>query len=312
MNPVKSETIFGLLVNALNFEDLAAVPEGKQNLVFSCLLRGEKSIIKVTDSRHRTRHMLETQLSMLSAVSRYNSDVCAPKPVFDKAYIAELELEGIPFYVTVYPYAPGESADIRLDRHGYLMGQTLAKLHGSMRLLPTYAFGEINTGISLIKVKNASQTTTPGVSDKIFEGLERWDRSAPQLLHGDFSSSNIRIENSAVTIFDFDNCVYGNAAYELANSLYMVLFDGVEHRRGDLSRYRKFRRTFLAGYASSSGEPIQVHLINLFVSYRVLLLSSWLQDPDDAPLFIRQAPSSWLVTLQKFVNTYFEEIEPAL
>lgn len=309
MNPSKSETIFSLLVGALDFEDLAAVPEGKQNFVFSCLLRGEKSIVKVTDSRHRTRRMLEAQVSMLSALSRYNSDVCAPKPVSDKTYIAELELEGVPFYVTVYPYAPGRGADVRLD--GYLMGQTLAKLHSSMRLLPTYDFEEIGTGVNLARVKSASQSLTPGVSDKIFVGLELCSKSSSQLLHGDFSSSNIRIEK-AVTIFDFDNCVYGSAAYELANSLYMVLFDVVEHRRGDLSRYRKFRRNFLAGYASSSGEPVQEHLTDVFISYRVLLLSSWLQDPDDAPLFIRQAPSSWLVTLQKFVNTYLEEIEPVL
>ena len=56
-----------------------------------------------------------------------------------------------------------------------------------------------------------------------------------------------------MSIFDFDNCLYGTTAYELAQTLYMVLFS--QTTRGEISAYRVFRNMFLEAYFEISDDP---------------------------------------------------------
>lgn len=285
------------------------IAEGEQNLVFTCSLRGERNILKATDSRHRDRRALETQLAMLDALKHRFANVCASLPIWGDDHIFEVAVEGVPFYLVAYRYAAGKRAEI--TRHGHRMGQALAELHDAMRRLPRYAFAEITSDDTLAAVGEAARTL--GVPEKTYaSALEYSDSRDMQLLHGDFNSGNLKIDGPAVNIFDFDNCVYGNLAYELGNSLYMVLFDQVRQADGNLARYRHFRRDFLEGYRHASHASPPEPVIDAYISYRVLLLSSWLQNPDDAPFFVRQSPSSWLDTLRTFVRVYFRSAQDKL
>lgn len=315
MNAARSEIALNVLarLNAISTElhitDLRPIAEGEQNFVFACSLHGERSVLKVTDSRHRRRGALKTQLVMLHVLKHHAANVSASLPIAGNGHIFETAVEGAPFYIVAYPYAAGES--VRITEHGYRMGQALAELHSSMRQLPRYDFDEIGTGDNLAKVREAARTLR--VSEQVYAAVSEGHRSGDvQLLHGDFNAANLKIDGSTVTIFDFDNCVYGSPAYELANSLYMVLFDEIRQGSADLARYRNFRQDFLQGYHSVSRKPFYEAIVDAFISYRVLLLSSWLQKPDDAPLFIRQSSPSWLDTLQTFVQVYFGSVQSEL
>lgn len=309
MNTARSEIALNVLakLNAISTElhiaDLRPMAEGEQNFVFACSLHGERSVLKVTDSRHRSRGALETQLIMLNALKHHAANVCAPLPLTGDGHIFKIDVEGTPFYIVAYPYAAGKS--VETTEHGYRMGQALAELHGSMRQLSRHAFDEIGTGDNPAKVRDAARILK--VSEQVYAAVSEGHRSSDvQLLHGDFNAANLKIDSSTVTIFDFDNCVYGSPAYELANSLYMVLFDEVRRESGELTCYHNFRQDFLEGYRSASHELPLEAVIDAFISYRVLLLQSWLQRPEDAPLFIRQSSPSWLSTLQTFVQVYFK------
>lgn len=311
MNATRSELAASVLAAltrnsvGLPINNVQPVAEGEQNFVFTCSLQGEKSILKVTDSRHRSRAALETQLTMLSRLEHYAPNVVAPRTLGDGRPIVETEIAGISFYLVAYPYATGERA--RITKHGYFMGRALADLHAAMRRLPRYAFGEIGTGANTAKVRAAARTLE--VSERFYATvLDDRDSDGVQLLHGDFNVVNVKLNGPTLAVFDFDNCVYGSPAYELANSLYMVLFDQVRQNGSELTLYHNFRQAFLNGYRGQNDTPFNETAIDAFISYRVLLLASWLQAPDDAPLFIKQSPPSWLATLQTFVQVYFESL----
>lgn len=304
MDTPKSELAAGVLArlsilgSELPIADVRPVARGEQNFVFTCSLRGERSILKATDSRHRSRAALETQLTMLGALRRYAANVCAPLPLGDDA-IFETDVAGTPFYLVAYPCAVGRDSEIVED--GLPMGRALADLHAAMRRLPEYAFAQIAGGDNRAKVERAARAL--GVPERVYAAaLAGTAAGERQLLHGDFNAANLKIDGPTVNVFDFDNCAYGSPAFDLANALYMVLFDGVT-RGGGTTPYRAFRQAFLGGYRAAG--PLDERAIDAFMGYRVLLLASWLQRPDDAPLFIRQSSPAWLGALRTFVRTYF-------
>ena len=77
-----------------------------------------------------------------------------------------------------------------------------------------------------------------------------------QLLHGDFNSGNLRRTGPMVRVFDFDDCGYGPRSFEIANALYMVLFDATIE--ADIERYRTFENAFLNGYETETATPSTV------------------------------------------------------
>jgi Ser/Thr protein kinase RdoA (MazF antagonist) len=308
MTTVKGEAASRVLksLKALGAElaitDLTPISGGKQNYVLSGTRNGEVCVLKVTDSRHRSLIDLETQLAMLAALKHYAANVCVPLSLTGDSYIQETIIEGIPFYLVAYPYAAGK--DVQIGEHSQEMGQALAELHVAMQQLPRYPFAEIGRGKNLANIKRTAQALK--IPAEVYSAAQSLHRPEEiQLLHGDFSAANLKIDGLKVNVFDFDNCIYGLPAYELANTLYMVLFDEMTGKGHDLKRYRHFRQGFLAGYMGSSLKPLAATDIDAFIDYRVLMLAAWLHSPDGAPLFIRQASPAWLETLHAFVKVYF-------
>lgn len=99
-----------------------------------------------------------------------------------------------------------------------------------------------------------------------------------------------------------DDCGYGPPELDVANAVYMVLFD--QHRQGEPRAYDAFRDSFLDGYVAASGPPLLVDSVEGFVDHRVEALAGWLADLDTAPVGIRTAPTSWHTVLEEFVVTY--------
>jgi len=62
-----------------------------------------------------------------------------------------------------------------------------------------------------------------------------------------------RFDGSTVRVFDFDDCGYGPTSFDIANALYMVLFD--VSTAGYSGRYEAFAASFLAGYERESQHP---------------------------------------------------------
>lgn len=182
-----------------------------------------------------------------------------------------------------FEFASGTAPDPARAADSARMGAALARLHLSMSQLP--------------------KTTLPPVSALRTVGADNVAAAgAHQLLHGDFNASNLRESDGAIRIFDLDDCGNGPPVFDIANALYMVLFDASTD--GTMKTYETFRRSFLEGYAGTGGQSFPQKSLDRFIDLRVQALGAWLDDLANAPLGVRASSAAWQATLRSFVARY--------
>ena len=131
------------------------------------------------------------------------------------------------------------------------------------------------------------------------------DRGPTQLLHGDFSGQNVRIDGSGrLRIFDFDDCGCGPVELDVALALYMVLFGAMTESTP--ATYTTFRTGFVGAYRARATVDLSDATVDGLITYRVLTLASWLRHPEAAPAGIRTASADWRRTLRRFVEDYVD------
>lgn len=257
----------------LNIELGDELHEGKQSRVFDARLDGRRVAVKLTDARLADVDVLNRRMEAIEALAAINATVVAPLRVGG----ALVERIG-GWWTTATPFVVGERLDDNNADHALLLGSSLAELHRAMRRLPRFEIPPIAA------LKSADLE------------LERTDW---QLLHGDFSSSNILITPAGLRVLDLDDCGYGPVEYELANSLYMVLFDS--HQAAHPEMYERFRPAFLAAYRDGSNTSISDAAVDQLIEIRLDALRAWLDNLDNAPIGIRTASPEWREVLATFV-----------
>jgi Ser/Thr protein kinase RdoA (MazF antagonist) len=246
---------------------------------------GDVVVAKVVDSALVDRHELETRLAMITALCDLDRRVCRPSAI-GRSVVAELaDGDGGHGYVVCFEFADGTAPDPSVAADANLMGRELAALHTSMSRLPPTSLPAVT----------ALPAARPG-SEPI--------AGPHQLLHGDFNASNMRRVDDGLKIFDFDDCGYGPRAFDVANAMYMVLFDAVVQATPTM--YETFKEAFLSGYIDTAGHAFDAALVDHLIDRRVATLESWLDDLDHAPPGIRTASADWHSTLRAFVDEYHE------
>jgi len=332
-------------LSALGLRHPRRIVDGWQSLaVYEAVVDGRPVAVKVVDPRLVDRAALEVRVAALTRLAADGEWVCGPVPVAGRlvndlpmatavtngaswtgeAYSANAANgtngtrganganstvdsgAGRPLVAVAYDFAAGEAPDINRPDVATGMGRALADLHGVMARLPAYVLPGLAAFPPLSKLeKVAADLRVP-----IFwlsEALPDHEAGPCQLLHGDFSSKNIRLSGHGWRVFDFDDCGYGSVELDLANSVYFVLFDAT--LRQDLDRYHRFRDRFVDGYRERAGSaPTDVRM-DALLTRRVLTLASWLADPARAPSGIRTASAEWLATLRHFIRRYLGALE---
>jgi len=255
--------------------DTVELHAGKQSRVFRAELDGIDVAVKLTDGRLTDRALLQTRTALAEALAVEVAAVVRPQR------IAGALVQPIgDWLMTATPFVTGDAVDLARPGTSELLGRTLAQLHGAMALMPAQALPPV-AALSAV------------VSDA--------DRSDWQLLHGDFNEQNMIDMPDGLIVFDFDDSGYGPIAFDVANTLYMVLFDADVHGRP--KRYDAFRTAFLDGYAVGSGEQLDDDVIDEWIAVRVSALGRWLDDLTTAPIGIRTASTEWHEVLRTFVRS---------
>ena len=278
------------------------VAEGHQSRVFIVsLAEGRMAVAKVLDASLVDVDVVRARVETVMELSDLDSRVCRPIEL-DRQLINVVEDEnGRPGLVVCSEFADGVAFDEGTGTDARLMGETLAGLHRSMarlaaRDLPAVAaLGAMGALGALGAVDWSGESGENGRRDGR-------GHVPVQVLHGDFNAGNLRRDNDAVRVFDFDDCGYGPPVFDVANALYMVLFDATVGN--DIGRYRSFETAFLSGYEAASARGLDRGLVDEFVDLRVRALDHWLDDLPAAPIGIRTASQAWRATLRRFVRDY--------
>ncbi|MBO3085954.1 phosphotransferase enzyme family protein [Cellulomonas fengjieae] len=268
------------VATVLGVDRVEELSGGHQSRVFRVVDRsGRPAVAKVLDASAVDRAELEVRLDVMAALADLDPRVCRPRVIGERR-IAEVSSAGGAHYVVCYEFADGRTLDAASPADAALMGSALAQLHRSMARLPAAPLPVVHA------LRGMPSDATAG---------------AHQLLHGDFGTANLRAQDGVVRIFDLDDCGYGPPEFDVANALYMVLFDATLHGRPET--YSTFCRHFVDGYRSG-GPRLSEGAVDRFVDLRVGTLGSWLDDLDAAPVGVRTSSPEWQATLRSFVSGY--------
>ncbi len=247
---------------------------GKQSRVFAARVSGVDIAVKLTDGRLADAAVLAKRMEVVESLASRNHRVAGPHR-FDGNLVSTIG----GWLLTATAMVRGDAVDSSRTGTAEAMGEALVHLHAQMAELPPQ---DLPAVAALVGVDHDAA----------------W--SEPQLLHGDFSDQNLISTAGGLRVFDFDDCGYGPIEYELANSLYMVLFDA--ELNGRVDKYEAFRPSFLAGYTAVSDRHIEHDVIDDMIERRVSALGRWLDDLSTAPIGIRTSSAGWQDTLRAFVR----------
>lgn len=255
---------------------------GRQSTVLRAEFVGTPVVLKLIDAVDVERQLLGTRVAMVSTLAGLSHTVCAPVAIRD-TFVHEFNLAGSSrCYGICYEFAAGVPPDVGDPDDAALMGRELGRLHRYMAQLPA-----------------ADLPVITGFADASAQELP--ECGPQQLLHGDFNSANVRLAPGRPRIFDFDDSGYGPVEFDLAQALYVELFDVGGRRTG---RYASFRRNFLDAYAESAGAEWSADSLDALITRRVRALEGWLDDLSHAPAGIRNSSGEWHKRLRAFVSDY--------
>jgi Ser/Thr protein kinase RdoA (MazF antagonist) len=239
---------------------------------------GESLVLRLS-SDHRPVERITTEVDLLTDLTQVTDCVIAPRPFPSGRLVEAVRFEDRSYNAVLFPRVDGAHAEFSSFNTAFRLGELLAELHT--------ALGALDRKYDLPVMKNVA--------------------SANHLIHGDFGAANVLQARHSFVIIDFEDACYSSHAYELANSLYMMLFDS-RHAVADLIAARP-AQGFLQGYTKHI--TVVLDEVRPAIDQRVRLLAGWLTDPSAAPFSISTSSDDWRKELTKFVNAYttggFEE-----
>lgn len=250
---------------------------GRQSRVFAAERGGEAVVVKLTDSR-LVDEAFGRRLAVNAALAKIDASVVGPIWL-NAGPMARLG----GWLVAVYPFIEGRAPDVRDEGDVRRMASTMAILHRSLDQL-----GPVD-----LPAVAALAGTGPSAD------ADGFGRS--QLLHGDFSHTNLMFSEHQVHVVDFDDCGYGPVEFDVGNTLYMVLFDAA--LSSEVVHDERFREWFVDEYRSTSGYACPTEAVNESIRLRVQALGRWVERPESAPIGIRTATTAWRDALRAFVRS---------
>lgn len=209
--------------------------DGGRNLVYVCLLNEEKKyVLRISALDDRTEEEYLAEAEFVHYLAANHAPVADVLPSVHGRLVEKIQQNGQQYYVCLFAYAKGmlisdhgyryrEGAP--LEEYFYNTGKALGAIHRlskcfspshrRMGYFDKYNMAYINRLIPdrYLELKNAIAKRL-----ECFAALPV-DSSCYGLVHFDFSDGNYHIDmdTGALTVFDFDNCLYCWYLFDLAN-----------------------------------------------------------------------------------------------
>ncbi|MGD2077120.1 MAG: phosphotransferase [Chloroflexota bacterium] len=236
--------------------------DGFESYIYEYTLEDRGYILRIGHSLRRSPGLIAGEVDWINYLA--NGGLSVARAVISSAGRLVETIEdgqGGVFLATAFEKAPG--APIRSDVWDHDFFQRYGRLIGRMHALskeyrppkPTWKRPAWNDQ-SVLDLAPWIPKTEPLVKDR-WQELHTYLETLPEdkesygLIHQDAHAGNFFVDGDTITLFDFDDCVYGWFAYDIA----VVLFYAVMGSDDWAAFTRSFMTHFLTGYAQENELP---------------------------------------------------------
>ncbi len=242
------ETILNQAAQAYGISPKALTPlvGGHFSHVYTFHRNGQDYVLRITPPNEEIGYdEMQAILTWVHHLATHNAPVAGPIPSQQGQLIERISENGQTYVIAAFHKASGirgeELPFAQWDDLLYTrLGQALGKLHALAQTYTSTAALQRPTWHDIGNCYNV--TTRPdGIASLIWEkrqAVVEHINTLPQdaenygLLHGDFHGGNYFVDTSqhTITVFDFDDCVYGWYAMDIAMSVFdaLVLYPGTD------------------------------------------------------------------------------------
>ncbi len=273
-----------------------------QNYVFEAYLNNIKIALRVSQSEHRTHEQIQSEISLINGIINIVELPHQPIPLKPDQYVIPISFEHDNYFAVAFNFIDGSPLDHGNTADIKSAAAILARFHRAMS-------GKLKSIERPTLFQSAFYDISYATHDHTYDELKTWKsrlQTSSQFygfIHGDYNFSNLIKSINYIYLIDFEDSCYGWYAYDIANALYMELFD---HRNDpSIHQFSKFYAHFLQSYLLAWPEAkVILEDVPMFITYRVLMLESWLNGNPEAPNFIQTAETAWKKELIQFIDLY--------
>ena len=258
---------------------------GFENFVYAFEHGDTDRILRIGHSLRRPEHQVRSEIEWLRFLAENNAGVAAPVgeiKSFDDGH-------GAAFVAAVFEKAEGThpEPEVKNARFYEIYGATIGRLHAvTKRFQPSAEFSRPTWSEETREVETNLPSDDEAVRHRVLELREKLEQLPTTedwygLIHQDPHTGNLhRDDRGRITLFDFDDCVFGHYIYDIA----MVFFYAGFRDDDPAEPTRRFFADFMRGYNSEHELPDECFsTIPLFMKLREIDLYAVVHrsfDPD--------------------------------
>jgi Ser/Thr protein kinase RdoA (MazF antagonist) len=231
---------------------------GFESFIYEYTRHGQELVLRVTHSGRRSTAEIEGELDWLNYLADNEVPAARAVPSAKGNFVEVVPgANGFSFLAASFVKAAGVSArkpEVWNTALFNEMGRIMGRMH---RLTKSYQpskpalkrpYLEIDFD-GMERFIPADQTIVIEKAHAIREQLGRMpkDKESYGLIHFDFHRGNFFVDNGKITLFDFDDCLYGWFATDIAISLFYAVPHHCESKE-DLGNATRFMDYFMEGY----------------------------------------------------------------
>ncbi|MFE8700053.1 phosphotransferase enzyme family protein [Cytobacillus sp. FJAT-54145] len=268
------------------------IKEGLQNIVIKCRHQSEMVFLRLMKEERRSLAMIKAELEWLTHLSNSGILVPLPKNSHSGKTIEEITINENVFYTVAYSQVVGEPIDVTNptlwnEKLFYQWGITLGSIHATPMNReverPFYTDAKTSYYKTVQFLKDYEDENIRSSLKDIIQEINTVSHTEPSfgLIHNDFHQGNLIVHNGIIGVIDFDDCVYGWFAQDIAVTLYHAFWQATEIGDYDSSFGETFLESFLEGYLQKHKITAEmIEQIPLFLRWRqffllALFLKNW-------------------------------------
>lgn len=271
--------------------------DGFESFMYEFIRPDGEYILRIGHSSRRTPDLIRGEVDWINTLAR-NGVTVARAIMSDAGQLVELidDGQGGQFLCTAFVKARGAMAgkdqinEALFRNYGRLLGKMHAVAKTYVPADPAWKRFPWDDPENIILDRQLDQTEEKikGIFEKLFAHLRSLpcDQQGYGIIHQDAHLGNLFVdENYTITLFDFDDCVYGHFIHDIAMVLFYVSMWG----RNDPTAFtQRFMPVFLEGYREYNRlDPIWLKELPNFLKLREIdlfaaILFTMGENPEDA------------------------------